>query len=156
MNATGATTLKATLHTDLTDAIRERDQVRSATLRMVLTAVSNAEVAGKEHRELSDDEVLAVIVKEAKKRREAADAYVGAGRTELAEKENAELACLEGYLPKQLSDDEIDAIVAEAVSATGASGMKDMGKVMGVVKPKIGEQAEGGRVAAAVKKALAG
>ena len=93
---------------------------------------------------------------EAKKRREAADAYVGAGRTELAEKENAELACLEGYLPKQLSDDEIDAIVAEAVSATGASGMKDMGKVMGVVKPKIGEQAEGGRVAAAVKKALAG
>ena len=146
---------KARLQSDLTDAIRERDGVRSSTLRMVLTAVSNAEVAGKEHRDLTDDEVMAVVVKEAKKRREAADAYVGAGRTELAEKEQAELACLEGYLPKQLSDEEVDAVVAEAVAATGASGMKDMGKVMGVVKPKIGDQAEGGRVAAAVKKALA-
>lgn len=145
---------KARLQSDLTDAIRERDGVRSSTLRMVLTAVSNAEVAGKEHRDLTDDEVMAVVVKEAKKRREAADAFIGAGRTELAEKEQAELACLEGYLPKQLSDEEIDAVVAEAVAATGASGMKDMGKVMGVVKPKIGDQAEGGRVAAAVKKAL--
>ncbi|CAM3106086.1 MULTISPECIES: GatB/YqeY domain-containing protein [Dermacoccus] len=146
---------KARLQSDLTDAIRERDGVRSSTLRMVLTAVSNAEVAGKEHRDLTDDEVMAVVVKEAKKRREAADAFIGAGRTELADKEQAELACLEGYLPKQLSDEEIDAVVAEAVAATGASGMKDMGKVMGVVKPKIGDQAEGGRVAAAVKKALA-
>ena len=146
---------KARLQSDLTDAIRERDGVRSSTLRMVLTAVSNAEVAGKEHRDLTDDEVMAVVVKEAKKRREAADAFIGAGRTELAEKEQAELACLEGYLPKQLSDEEVDAVVAEAVAATGASGMKDMGKVMGVVKPKIGDQAEGGRVAAAVKKALA-
>lgn len=146
---------KSRLQSDLTDAIRERDGVRSSTLRMVLTAVSNAEVAGKEHRELTDDEVMAVVVKEAKKRREAADAFVSAGRTELAEKEQAELTCLEGYLPKQMSDDEIDAVVAEAVTATGASGMKDMGKVMGVVKPKIGDQAEGGRVAAAVKKALA-
>lgn len=146
---------KARLQSDLTDAIRERDGVRSSTLRMVLTAVSNAEVSGKEHRDLTDDEVMAVVVKEAKKRREAADAFIGAGRTELAEKEQAELACLEGYLPKQLSDEEIDAVVAEAVAATGASGMKDMGKVMGVVKPKIGDQAEGGRVAAAVKKALA-
>lgn len=146
---------KARLQSDLTDAIRERDGVRSSTLRMVLTAVSNAEVAGKEHRDLTDDEVMAVVVKEAKKRREAADAFIGAGRTELAEKEQAELACLEGYLPKQLSDEEIDAVVAEAVAATGASGKKDMGKVMGVVKPKIGDQAEGGRVAAAVKKALA-
>ena len=146
---------KARLQSDLTDAIRERDGVRSSTLRMVLTAVSNAEVAGKEHRDLTDDEVMAVVVKEAKKRREAADAFIGAGRTELAEKEQAELACLEGYLPKQLSDEEIDAVVAEAVAATGASGMKDMGKVMGVVKPKIGDQAEGGRVAAAVKNALA-
>ena len=103
-----------------------------------------------------DDEVLAVIVKEAKKRREAADAYVGAGRTELAEKENAELACLEGYLPKQLSDDEIDAIVAEAVSATGASGMKDMGKVMGILKPKLAGRADMTAVSAQVKKALAG
>ena len=147
--------LKAQLHEDLTAAMRSRDTVRSATLRMVLTAVSSAEVAGKEARELSDDEVLAVVMKEAKKRREAADAYVSAGRQELADKENAELACLEEYLPKQLSDEEIDAVVAEAVAAAGAEGMKDMGKVMGVVKPKIGEQAEGGRIAAAVKKALA-
>lgn len=148
-------TLKETLHNDLTAAIRERDAVRSATLRMVLTSVSNAEVAGKEHKDLSDSEVLAVIVKEAKKRREAADAYAGAGRSELADKELAELACLESYLPKQMSDDEIAQVVAEAVAATGAEGMKDMGKVMGIVKPKIGEQAEGGRIAAAVKKALA-
>lgn len=147
---------KSRLQTDLTDAIRERDAFRSSTLRMVLTAVSNAEVAGKEHRELTDDEVMAVVVKEAKKRREAADAFIGAGRAELAEKEQAELACLEGYLPKQMNDDEIDAVVTEAVAATGASGMKDMGKVMGIVKPKIGDQAEGGRVAAAVKRALAG
>ena len=147
--------LKATLQSDLTDAIRERAQVRSSTLRMVLTAVANEEVAGKEHRELTDDEVLAVIVKEAKKRREAADAYLGAGRTELADKEQAELACLEGYLPQQMSDEEIDAVVADAVTSTGATGVKDMGKVMGVVKPRIGKQAEGGRVAAAVKKALA-
>ncbi|YAL83654.1 GatB/YqeY domain-containing protein [Dermacoccaceae bacterium W4C1] len=148
--------LKDRLQSDLTESIRGRDQVRSATLRMTLTAVSNAEVAGTEAKELSDADVLAVITKEAKKRREAAEAYDGAERAELAANERAELEVLEAYLPKQLSDSEIDELVAAAVAETGASGMAQMGQVMKAVQPKIAGRAEGGRVAASVKKALAG
>lgn len=148
------TDLKATLQSDLTDAIRGRDQVRSGTLRMTLAAVTNAEVAGTEAKTLSDDEVKKVIAKEAKKRREAAEAYDGAGRSELADKERAELEVLDAYLPKQLSDEEIDAIVVAAVAETGATSMGQMGQVMKVVQPKVAGQADGGRVAAAVKKAL--
>ncbi len=149
-------TMKATLQADLTEAIRERDQVRSGTLRMALTAVTNAEVSGTEARELSDDEVLKVLAKEAKKRREAAEAYEGAGRDELAERERAELTVLEGYLPAQLADDELDRLVAEAVAETGATGMPQMGQVMKAVQPRVAGRAEGGRVAAAVKQALTG
>lgn len=148
--------LKARLRSDLTDAIRARDTLRTNTLRMTLSAIGNAEVAGSEARELSDDDVLKVIGKEAKKRREAAEAYDGAGRDELAATERSELAVLEDYLPKQLDDAQIDAIVAEAVQETGATGMAQMGQVMKVVQPKVAGQAEGGRVAAAVKRALAG
>lgn len=148
--------LKAKLQSDLTDAIRGRDQVRSGTLRMTLAAVTTAEVAGTEARELSDDDVQKVIAKEAKKRREAAEAYDGAGRTELADTERAELAVLESYLPAQLDDAAIDALVAEAVSESGAKGMAQMGQVMKVVQPKVAGRADGGRVAAAVKRALAG
>ncbi|CAG7571598.1 hypothetical protein FB554_3386 [Barrientosiimonas humi] len=148
--------LKARLRSDLTDAIRARDTLRTNTLRMTLSAIGNAEVAGSEARELSDDDVLKVIGKEAKKRREAAEAYDGAGRDELAATERSELAVLEDYLPKQLDDAQIDAIVAEAVRETGATGMAQMGQVMKVVQPKVAGQAEGGRVAAAVKRALAG
>ncbi|WP_392425169.1 GatB/YqeY domain-containing protein [Barrientosiimonas humi] len=146
--------LKARLRSDLTDAIRARDTLRTNTLRMTLSAIGNAEVAGSEARELSDDDVLKVIGKEAKKRREAAEAYDGAGRDELAATERSELAVLEDYLPKQLDDAQIDAIVAEAVQETGATGMAQMGQVMKVVQPKVAGQAEGGRVAAAVKRAL--
>ncbi|BDZ56536.1 GatB/YqeY domain-containing protein [Barrientosiimonas endolithica] len=148
--------LKARLRSDLTDAIRARDTLRTNTLRMTLSAIGNAEVAGSEARELSDDDVLKVIGKEAKKRREAAEAYDGAGRDELAATERSELVVLEDYLPKQLDDAQIDAIVAEAVQETGATGMAQMGQVMKVVQPKVAGQAEGGRVAAAVKRALAG
>ena len=156
MTDTSASTLKSALHADLNAAMRQRDQVRTGTLRMVLTAVTNEEVSGTSARELSDDEVLKVVVKEAKKRREAATAYTDAGRPELAEKEVAELGVLEGYLPAQLSDDELEALVAQAVQATGATGMGQMGSVMKAAQPLVAGRAEGGRVAAAVKKALAG
>jgi len=156
MSDTTASTLKATLHADLNTAMRERDQVRTGTLRMVLTAVTNEEVSGTSVRELSDDEVLKVVVKEAKKRREAATAYTDAGRPELADKEMAELAVLEAYLPAQLPDDELESLVAQAVQSTGATGMAQMGQVMKAAQPLVAGRAEGGRVAAAVKKALAG
>ena len=148
--------LKATVQADLTTAIRERDQVRAATLRMALTAITTEEVSGTTSRELSDDEVLKVLAKEAKKRKEASAAYTGAGRAELAATEDAELAVLEAYLPAQLSDDELAAIVARAVEQTGASGMAQMGQVMKVAQPEVAGRADGGRVAAAVRAALAG
>jgi len=155
MTDTSASTLKSTLQADLNAAMRQRDQVRTGTLRMVLTAVTNEEVSGTSARELSDDEVLKVVVKEAKKRREAAGAYTDAGRPELAEKEVAELGVLEDYLPAQLSDDELETLVAQAVQTTGATGMGQMGAVMKATQPLVAGRAEGGRVAAAVKKALA-
>ncbi|MFJ6212253.1 GatB/YqeY domain-containing protein [Streptomyces sp. NPDC092296] len=152
-------TLKKQLQEDLTAAIRARDELRSATLRLTLTAITNAEVAGTVARELSDDEVLKVITREAKKRREAADAFGQAGRTDSAARERAEGEVLAGYLPQQLGDDELAAIVAEAVreaAAGGAEGPRAMGAVMKLVNPKVAGRAEGGRVAAAVKRALAG
>ncbi|HYJ75126.1 MAG TPA: GatB/YqeY domain-containing protein [Kineosporiaceae bacterium] len=151
--------LKSRLQSDLTEAIRGRDEVRSATLRMALTAVRSEEVAGTAARTLSDDEVVGVLSREAKKRREAAEAYRGAGRQELADREGAELTVLEGYLPAQLSDEEISGIVAEAVAqarAAGAEGPKAMGQVMKVVQPRTKGRADGGRVAAEVRRQLAG
>ena len=147
-------TLKARLQHDLHDAMRARDTVRSGTLRMTLTAITNAEVAGDEARELSDDEVLKVVAKEAKKRKEAAAAYTEAGRGELADQENAELEVLEAYLPAQLGDDDLRALVAEAIAETGASGMQQMGQVMKVAQAKVAGRADGGRVAALVKESL--
>ncbi|WP_022925425.1 GatB/YqeY domain-containing protein [Serinicoccus marinus] len=149
-----STGLKATLQQDLTAAMRAQDKVRAGTLRMALTSVTTEEVAGKQQRELSDDEVLKVITKEAKKRREAAEAYSGAGRTELAAQEEAELAVLEAYLPAQLSDDELASMAREAVAETGATDLRGMGQVMKVLTPRVAGRAEGGRVAAAVKQAL--
>ncbi len=151
-----ATSLKAQLQHDLHDAMRSRDKVRAGTLRMALTAVTTAEVAGDEARELDDDEVLKVLAKEAKKRREAADAYTGAGRPELAQAEEAELAVLEGYLPAQLGDDDLLAVVERAVTATGASSMRDMGTVMKAAQTEVAGRADGGRVAAVVKQVLSG
>lgn len=148
--------LKSTLQGDLHAAMRAQDRVRSATLRMALTAVTTEEVSGTAHRDLSDDQVLAVLAKEAKKRREAATAYRDAGRSELAEQEQAELAVLEGYLPAQLDDAELESLVADAVEETGAAGMAQMGQVMKTVQPKVAGRAEGGRVAATVKRTLSG
>ncbi|MET7692675.1 GatB/YqeY domain-containing protein [Streptomyces sp. NPDC005483] len=153
------TTLKSKLQVDLNAAIKGRDELRSSTLRMTLAAITNEEVAGKEKRELSDAEVLKVITKEAKKRREAADAFAQGGRAESAEREKAEGEVLAEYLPKQLSDEELKDIVAQAVEeakAAGAEGPRAMGAVMKIVNPKVAGLAEGGRVAAAVKKLLAG
>lgn len=153
------TSLKSKLQEDLTAAIRARDELRSSTLRLTLTAITKEEVSGKTARELSDDEVQKVIAKEAKKRREAAEAFAQGGRTESAEREKAEGELLDAYLPKQLTDDELGAIVAQAVEeakAAGAEGPRAMGAVMKIVNPKVAGQAEGGRVAAAVKKLLAG
>lgn len=150
-----ATGLKATLQADLHQAIRARDKVRSATLRMALSAVTTEEVSGTSARTLEDAEVLAVLTKEAKKRREAAAAYTGAGRTELAQAEEAELAVIEGYLPAQLGDAELADVAARAVSAVGATGMQQMGQVMKVAQAEVAGRAEGGRVAAAVRAALA-
>ncbi|MER6911178.1 GatB/YqeY domain-containing protein [Streptomyces sp. NPDC000594] len=153
------TTLKSKLHDDLIDAIRARDELRSSTLRLTLAAISKEEVSGKTARELSDDEVQKVIAREAKKRREAADAFEQGGRAEQAERERAEGVLLDGYLPQQLSDDELTAIVADAVAeakAGGAEGPRAMGAVMKIVNPKVAGRAEGGRVAAVVKRLLAG
>jgi hypothetical protein len=149
-------TLKATVQSDLHDAMRARDKVRSGVLRMVLTSITNEEVSGKEARELSDDEVLKVLAKEAKKRKEAATAYRDAGHPERAEAEEAELVVLEAYLPAQLGDEELQAIVAQAVAETGATGMPQMGQVMKAAQGLVAGRADGGRVAAAVKAALAG
>ncbi|GGV19600.1 hypothetical protein GCM10010245_33270 [Streptomyces spectabilis] len=153
------TTLKSKLQDDLNAAIKGRDELRSSTLRMTLAAVTKEEVAGKEKRVLSDDEVQKVITREAKKRREAADAFAQGNRPEQAERERAEGEVLAEYLPKQLSDDDLERIVAEAVAeakAAGAEGPRAMGQVMKIVNPKVAGQAEGGRVAATVKRLLAG
>ena len=148
--------LKDRLRSDLTDAIRSRDQLRADTLRMVLTSVTTEEVAGTQARELSDDEVLKVVAREAKKRREASSAYTDAGRAELAAREDAELAVIEAYLPAQLGDEEIEALVAEAVAETGATGMPQLGLVMKTVQRRVAGRADGGRVAAIVRRVLAG
>ncbi|MGW7098334.1 GatB/YqeY domain-containing protein [Streptomyces sp. NPDC054838] len=151
------TTLKAKLQEDLTTAIKARDELSSSTLRLTLSAITKEEVAGKEARVLSDDEVLKVIAKEAKKRREAAEAFSQGGRAESAARELAEGEFLDKYLPKQLTDDELGEIVAQAVAeakAAGAEGPRAMGAVMKIVNPKVAGLADGGRVAAAVKQRL--
>lgn len=146
--------LKDRLRSDLTVAMKARDEVRTRTLRMALTAVSKEEVAGKSARELSDDEVMGVLTREAKRRREAADAFAAAGREEQAGAERAEGAVLAGYLPAQLTDDELTALVSAAVAETGASGMGAMGTVMKAVTPQVAGRADGARVAAEVRRQL--
>jgi hypothetical protein len=146
--------LKERLRADLSASMKARDTVRTRTIRMVLTAVSNEEVAGKTARELSDDEVIAVLTKEAKKRRDAAEAFAGAGREDRAAAERAEGEVLAGYLPAQLSDEDLAGIVAAAISETGAAGMSAMGQVMKTVRPQVAGRAEGARVAAEVRRQL--
>jgi hypothetical protein len=147
-------TLKARLRADLNDAMRARDEVRKSTLRMALSAIQNEEVAGSSARELSDDEVLKVLTREAKKRREAAEAFENAGRADQAAAERAEGEVLADYLPRQLTDAELQALVASAIAETGAAGMPALGQVMKVVTPQVAGRAEGKRLAAEVRAQL--
>lgn len=147
--------LKSRLQADLTSAMKARDELRAATIRSLLTAVKNEEVAGRAARELSDAEVVTVLTREAKKRREAAEAFAAGGRADRAGREQAEGEVIAGYLPEPLSDEELTALVAEAIAATGASGPAAMGQVMKVVTPRTAGRAEGGRVAAEVRRQLA-
>ena len=152
------TAMKETLQNDLTNAIREKDSLVTGTLRMVLAAITNEEVAGKVARELSDQDIIQVLTREAKKRKEAATAYDEAKRQDLADKERAELDVISRYLPEALTDDEVAKIIAEAVAtvtAQGASGPAAMGQVMKIVQPQVAGRADGGVVAGLVKSALA-
>jgi uncharacterized protein YqeY len=146
--------LKARLHADLNTAMKARDELTTATLRMALTAITNEEVAGKVARELSDDEVLKVLAREEKKRREAAEAFDQAGRAELAERERAEGGVLQSYLPAQLDDAELAELVRAAVAEVGASGMAQMGAVMKAVQPVVAGRADGKRISDEVRRQL--
>jgi len=147
--------LKARLRTDLNAAMRARDEVRKSTIRMALSAITNEEVSGNAAHELSDAEILKVLTREAKKRREAAEAFESAGRPEQAAAERAEGDVLAEYLPRQLSDDELGQLVAAAIATTGASGASAMGQVMKAVTPQVAGRADGSRVAAEVRRQLA-
>ena len=148
--------LKERLRADLHAAMRARDQVRMRTLRMALTSITNEEVAGASARDLTDDEIVKVLTREARKRREAAEAFSAAGRGDQAAAERAEGEVLAGYLPAQLSDDELAALVDAAIAETGASGIASMGQVMKTVTPRVAGRADGARVAAEVRRRLAG
>lgn len=148
--------LKERLKSDLTEAIRSSDKVVSGTIRMVLTAITNEEVAGKEARVLTDDEIITVLSREAKKRREAADEFAKANRPDKSAEERAEGEVIAKYLPAQLSEDDIKKMIAAAVASTGAAGPGDMGKVMGAIKSQIAGKADGSLVSSLVKAALAG
>ena len=150
----GMSALKDRLRADLTTAMKARDELRSSTLRMVRTAITNAEVAGKEARELTDDDILGVLSTEAKRRREAATAFADGGREEMAAKEAAEGEVIADYLPTPLTETEIAELVSAAIAQTGAAdeGMRALGKVMGVVTPQVKGRADGGAVAAEVRR----
>ena len=146
--------LKQRLRADLNAAMRARDQVRMRTLRMALTSITNEEVAGASARDLTDDEVLRVLTREARKRREAAEAFSAAGRGDQAAAERAEGEVLAGYLPAQLGDDELAALVDGAIAESGASSMAGMGSVMKLLTPRVASRADGARVAAEVRRRL--
>lgn len=146
--------LKERLRADLNTAMRARDQVRMRTLRMALSSITNEEVAGASARELSDEEIVRVLTREARKRREAAEAFDAAGRDEQAAAERAEGDVLAGYLPAQLSDEELAALVSAAIADAGATSMKGMGQVMKTLTPRVAGRADGARVAAEVRRRL--
>ena len=148
--------LKEKLQNDLTASMRARDELRSSTLRMILTSIKNEEVSGKEARELSDAEIITVLSREAKKRREAAEAFDQAGAKDRADQERAEGVVIAEYLPKQLSEDEIKTLIAAAIAETGANSPAQMGLVMKSIQPKIAGKADGATVSSLVKAALAG
>jgi uncharacterized protein YqeY len=138
--------LKEKLQADLTDAIRARNEVKSGTVRMLLTAITNEEVAGKSAKVLTDAEIITVLSRESKKRREAVDAYTEAKRDDLANKEKAEGVIIAQYLPEQLSEAEIKKMIADAIAETNTAGPAGMGLVMKVLQPKIAGKADGGVV----------
>jgi uncharacterized protein len=146
--------IKVRLQSELTAAMRSKDGLRTATIRMAMAAIRTAEVAGKQARELSGDEEIAVLSKETKKRREAAQAFRDGGREDRAAQEDAEAAILAEYLPAPLTDEELGALVDAAIAETGATSPRDMGQVMKVLQPQVAGRAEGGTVAAAVKARL--
>lgn len=146
--------LKNKLQSDLNGAIKSRNTVVAETIRMVLSAITNEEVAGKEKRELSDAEVITVLTREAKKRREAAEAFENGGRADRAAAERAEGEVIASYLPEQLTEDDIKKLIAETIAAVGAAGPSDMGKVMGSLKAKVAGKADGALVSSLVKEAL--
>ena len=146
--------LKEKLQADLTEAIRGRDEVKSGTIRMLLSAITNEEVAGKTAKVLTDAEIITVLSRETKKRREAVEAFTAAKRDDLANKEKAEGAIIAQYLPEQLSESEIKKMITEAIAETNAAGPAGMGPVMKVLQPKIAGKADGGVVSTLVKAAL--
>ena len=146
--------LKSKLQSDLNDAIKSRNTVVAETIRMILSAITNEEVAGKEKKELSEAEVITVLTREAKKRREAAEAFEQGGRADRAAAERAEGEVIAGYLPEQLSEDDLKKLIAETIAAVGATGPSDMGKVMGGLKAKVAGKADGALVSTLVKAAL--
>ena len=148
--------LKEKLQTDLTSSMRNRDEVRSSTIRMILTSIKNEEVSGKEVRELNESELITVLSREAKKRREAAEAFDQAGAKDRAETERAEGAIIAEYLPKQLTKDEVKELIESAIKETGANSPAQMGLVMKNLQPKIAGKADGALVSSLVKAALAG
>ena len=146
--------LKQKLQSDLNEAIKSRNTVSAETIRMILAAITNEEVAGKEKKELSDAEIITVLTREAKKRREAAEAFDAGGRADRAAAERAEGEVIAGYLPEQLSEDDVKKLIAETIAAVGAAGPSDMGKVMGSLKAKVAGKADGALVSSLVKEAL--
>ena len=148
--------LKEKLQTDLTSSMRNRDEVRSSTIRMILTSIKNEEVSGKEVRELNESELITVLSREAKKRREAAEAFDQAGAKDRAETERAEGAIIAEYLPKQLTEDEVKELIESAIKETGANSPAQMGLVMKNLQPKIAGKADGALVSSLVKASLAG
>ena len=151
------TTLKDRIKSDITEAMKAREEAKLSTLRMVLSALQNAEVAGDEAIVLTDDQAIAVLRSEAKKRAESAQIYADAGRTDAATKERAEQIIIEAYLPAAMSDADVAKIVAEEVAnaaAAGATGGKAMGAVVKAVRERVGASADGGKIAALVKSAL--
>jgi len=148
--------IKEQLQSDLTEAIRSRNEIVSGTIRMVLTSIRNEEVSGKEERTLTDAEIITVLTREGKKRREAAEAFADAGRADKAELEKAEGEVILKYLPAQMSEDDVKKLVAAAIAQSGAAGPGDLGKVMGILKPQVAGKADGGLVSGLVKAALAG
>lgn len=146
--------LKVQIHDQMTQSMRDGDKVRLGALRMLTSAIRYKE--DELGHELSDDEVRGVATKEAKKRTEAADAFRAAGRDELADKEEAERLVVGAFAPAQLSDAQVDALVDEAIAATGADSMQQMGQVMGQVMGEAHGRADGSLVQAKVKARLAG